>query len=856
MLTDLRARIRALFDRRAVERELDDELSFHFDQQLQRFVESGLDRDEAVRRTRRAFGGADQIKEECRDARGVGAVDEVWRDAVYGLRMLWRRRLSSAAAILTLAVGIGLNAAVFSVVDWVLLRPLPYPSPDELVKVFTAGSSPVTPPASLTYSEFDRFAHTASFRASAAFSTATRVIGGDGLEPAHVVLARTAGDLFSTLGVYPKIGRAFTAIEARAGAPVLVISEDLWRRRLSADPQAIGRPVTIDGQAHIVIGVMPANRGYPKDVDLWRPLTAAERGDDDREQLMIARLADDASSQRASVEVGQLASAQSGGTRTAWAEDLQRIEVAGVRAALTGLFAASGLILLIACGNVAALVGAHSADRAAELAVRGALGASRARLVQQVLIETVLLAMAGGAAGLFLGGWALEVLVSLAPVDVPRLSEVTLDARVIAAGLMTTVVVGLAVGVMPALHVSQLDGRASLGAVVATARASRRTNGRRVLVAAQTAVAVVLTVGAVLLGRSLQHLLTIDHGFEPNRLVAVDLYLRGAVTAETRRLYRELVASAQSVAGVRSAAVALRQPHQLAGIRIGVGVVGVTTEESTTVVLRPVSTRYFETIGTALTTGRDFTSSDRETAPPVAIVNGAFVRTVLHGRRALGMRLKTSLVDGELTIVGEVPDMTPAGEADRPALYVAAEQMAFGGGALLVRTDVAPPLVLPALTARLRATASQLALDRIHEVADDLEAGRAITRFNTELAGAFAALALLLSAIGVYGLTAGEVAGRWRELAVRLALGASSREALWTAMRPSINAVGAGIGLGLGGAVAAARAMSSLLHGVSPADPATLVVVPTLLAMIGLVAASLAAAQVVRTEPAATLRGD
>ena len=420
---------------------------------------------------------------------------------------------------------------------------------------------------------------------------------------------------------------------------------------------------------------------------------------------------------------------------------------------------------------------------------------------------------------------------------------------------MATVAVGLAVGLIPALHVSQLDVRACLGAA-GTPRASRRTYGRRVLVAAQTAVAVVLTVGAVLLGRSLQHLLTLDHGFEPERLVAIDLFFvvrsrerRGSCIGNWSRARTRLPAFA-------SAAVALRQPHQLAGLRIGVGVTGFTNEGGTTVVLRPVSTRYFETIGAPLTSGRDFTASDRETAPRVAIVNAAFVRDVLRGERALGMRLTTSFVSGELMIVGEAPDMTPAGEPDRPALYVPAEQMAFGGGALLLRTDVAPSLVLPVLTSRLRATAPRLALDRIHEVADDLEAGRATTRFNSELAGAFAALALLLSAIGVYGLTAGEVAGRWRELAVRLALGATGREALWSAMRPSIGAVGAGIVLGLGGAVAAARAMSSLLHGVSPADPATLAVVPALLAIIGLVAASLAAAQVVRTEPAATLRGD
>lgn len=854
MLTDWKIRLRALVNRSAVEREVDEELRFHVGQQVERDVERGLEREEATRRARLAFGGLDQVKEECRDARGTRVVDDLWRDVSYGVRMLARRPLSSATAIATVAVGIGLNAAVFSVVDWVLLRPLPYPSPQELVRVFSAGAKPVTPPALLTSTEFDTLSQATTFRAGAAFSTATRVIAGLGLEPAHVVVARVAGDLFGTLGVSPESGRTFDAVESHGGAPVVVISAELWRRRLSADPNVVGRVLTIDGQAHRVIGIMAADRGYPNGTDVWRPLTASEREDDDREQVMIARLAPGVSRDRANLEMAALASASSNGDRTAWAEDLQRTDVRDVRAALVALLAAAALVLVIACANVAALLAARGADRAGELAVRRALGATPARLLQQLLTETLLLTVAGGAAGLVLAGWGVDVLVSLAPADLPRLGEITVDRRVVLVSLGATAFVGLVAGLLTARRPPKLDVRRALGAA-APARVLGRAKGGRSLVVVQTALAVVLTVGAGLLGRSLQHLLATDHGFAADRLIGVELYLRGG-GADTPRLFRALIESAESVSRVHSAAVALRQPHQVAGPRVSVRVAGLDADRDATVTLRPVTSRYFETTGLSLTRGRGFTADDRRAAPRVAVVNAAFVREVLSGRRAVGARLTTNVADGELTVVGEVADVTPAGEADRSALYVPVEQLPIGGGALLVRTTVPPAAVLAELRTRIRAAAPGLALDRMYLVSDALAASRAATRFNTQLASAFAGLALLLSAIAVYGLTAGEVATRWRELAVRLALGASARAALWTAIGPSAGAVGGGIAIGLVAAVIAARGMTSLLHGVGPADPSTLLMVPALFALVGLTAAWLAAARVLRADPATTLRSE
>ena len=781
-------------------------------------------------------------------------IDSLRRDVRDAWRSMRRRPLVSSAAIATLAIGIGLNAAVFTVADWVLLRPLPYPSPQELVRVFSAGVAPVTGPSAVTHLEFLAFSRANVFRASTALSTATRVVGGDAVEPAHVVVARIAGDFFGTFGVHPEAGRGIDRVEAASGAPVVVVSHALWTSRFASDPAIVGRTITIDGKPHTVIGVMPTGRGYPRDADLWRPLTASEREDDDRELVMIGRLTSGTSVEQASVPLATVATSASAGTRRAWVEDVQRTEVREVRAALTALLVSSALILLMACANVAALVGARGADRAGEMAVRGALGANRAQLLRQLLTESVLLAAAGGFAGLLIGRWTLDLVVALAPAALPRQAEIGLDGRVIGVGVIVTLAVGVLVGLAPAFRASRIDLRASLGAAGA-GRAAGRTHGRRVLVAAQTAMALVLTIGALLLARSLQYLVTIDNGFDANRLLAIDLYLRGGIAGDERQLFRDLIANAEAIPGVRSAAVALPLPTRVAGLRATVRVEGGPYRNTpAAATLRLVTPRYFATVGLRLTSGRDFTALDTRTAPRVAIVNAAFIRDVLGGREALGARLTTDIVEGRFAVVGAVANVTPAGESDRPALYVSVDQIAVAGGSLLVRTDGDLQSVVPALRARLRAVAPALALDRITRVAETLEAGRAVTRFNTQLASAFAALALLLSAIGVYGLTAGEVAGRWPELAIRLALGASRREAAWAAIRPGAVALAVGVTIGIAAALGTGRTMTALLHGVDPADPPTFVAVPVLLVVVGLVAASLAAVRVLRADPAATLR--
>jgi predicted permease len=773
------------------------------------------------------------------------------RDVPYAVRALRRRPVASAAAITTLAIGIGLNAAVFSVVDWVLLRPLPYPAPHELVRIFsTGGGGRVSPSHDISHAEFLQLSGSGALRSATAFSTAARIMSGRGVEPVHVVVARVGGDLFGTLGVRPAMGRAIEPAETAGSAGVAVVSEVLWRRHLSADPAIAGRTITIDRQPLTVVGVMPAGRGYPHDADLWRPLTVQERASGDRELAVIGRLSPGTSPEQASAAIATMSNAQG---RRSWVERLQRTEVRDVRRALIVLLLSSAAVLLMACANVAALAGARGSERAAEIAVRGALGASRGALIQQLLTEHVLLAAAGGAAGLMLGGWTLNLLIAAAPAGLPRLDEIALDGRVIAVGAAVTLLAGLLVGVAPAWRASRLDLRAALGRA-GSARASGR--GRRWLVAGQTAMALVVAVSAALLARSLQHLVTIDHGFAADRLLAVELSLRGGVTNDVRGLYRDLVSAAEGIPGVRAAAVSLRLPTQITSLRASIRGTGIRDAAPATAMLRPITRRYFETTAIPLLAGRPFAATDQRSTPRVAIVNAAFVRDLLGGASALGTTLTTNLFDDPFTVVGVAANVTPAGEPDRPALYVTLDQIEVPGGSLLLNIDGDSRAIVPELTARLKAIAPALARDRIHRVADDLAEGRAAARFNTQVVSSFAALAVLLAAIGVYGLTAGEIAIRRQELAVRMALGATRRQVLAAVMRPSAVAIGLGLAIGLVATLGAGRWMTSLLYGVTPTDPATLAIVLSILSATGLAAATLAAARVLRTDPAPVLRAE
>ncbi|HJZ95587.1 MAG TPA: FtsX-like permease family protein, partial [Candidatus Solibacter sp.] len=461
--------------------------------------------------------------------------------------------------------------------------------------------------------------------------------------------------------------------------------------------------------------------------------------------------------------------------------------------------------------------------------------------------ESLLLSLTGGGLGLLLGNWTLGFLVNIAPRTIPRLAEISLDARVAGFGLLAAIVTGIAAGLAPAMRLSRL----AAGLHRSGNRVTLRSTGRRALVLLQVAIAVVLTAGAALLTQSLQHLIAIDNGFAADHLIGADLYWRG-VNADSREIVQHLLAEASAVPGVKSVAVSGVLPTHVIWLRTSVGRAG-SADVAQKAVWRPVSAGYFDTAGIPILAGRPLNSSDSQLSSPIAIVNRTFVRVVLGGGSALDTRLATSFKKEPLTIVGVVGDITPAGEPDLPSIYVPAEP---GGGNLLVRTAGDPRAVLPVLTARLHAAAPEIAMDRVHRLAETLEAGRAVTRFTTLLVATFAGIAFLLSMIGVYGLVASEVSARWRELAIRLTLGATQTETLWTVMRPCAFVVGGGGATGVLGALGVGPALGSLLQGVASSDVLTLAIAPALLGVVGMLAAIVAAARVLRADPATTLRCD
>jgi putative ABC transport system permease protein len=863
----VRARLASLRLSPTREAEIVDELSQHLEDRHRELMAGGVSHEEATRLALAGFQPGNVLVQKMASLRQAHAtapitpgapsrhlLGDLWQDVRYAGRMLRRHPIWTATATMSLAIGIGLNAAVFSVVDWVLLRPLPYPASHELVHMFTAGKAPVTGPTGVTHDEFVSFSRAAAIRQAVGFSNTTRILSSAAIEPVHVIVSRVVGNFFATFGVHPDIGRPFSNEEMAAGMPVIVLGHELWQRSFFADPQVVGGTVLVDGAPHTIVGVMPAGRGYPRDAEVWRPLTPAERASDDRDLSMVARLGAGVTSATATVELGTLAQAVSNDLRTAWVDEVHRTDVGTIKASLQALFAAAMLTLLIACANVAALVGAQNGDRLGEMAIRGALGASPARIFRQLITESLILAMAGGLLGLLFGRWTLSALIVMAPVSVPRLTEISLDGRILGVGLVSTVLTGLAVGLIPALRLSSVT-RTSVLNRLAWHRTTPQPHARRAFVLVQVAVAVVLASGAGLLIRSLYQLVTLNHGFAPDRLVAVRVFPPRSLSGDAQRLLREVAAESETVPGVEAVAYSMRLPTQVSGLRTSVSLIG-EGELAARAVWRPVSSRYFETVGIPVTAGRPFSRTDSQGAPRVAIVNISFVRELLGGRSAPGMRLTTSFAREPISVVGVVGDVTPAGEADRPAVYVPVEQSPIGEGHVLARTAGDPRAVIPALTARLRRIAPDLPLGGVERVAEALEESRGVTRVVTQLAATFAGLALLLAMIGVYGLTAGDVSARWNELAIRLALGASRRNALWTVIRPCAAVLAAGTLLGTAGALGAGRGLSSLLHGVGPADLGTLVLAPLLLAGVGLLAAMTAARRVLRADPAVTLRSN
>jgi predicted permease len=885
MLSDLRYRLRALFRRHAVETELDQELHFHLEKEVEKYMRSGMTEEESRRRARLAFGGDAQIKEDCRDARGTGLIETTLQDVRYALRQLRENPVFAAVMVLTLALSIGANSAIFSVIYSVLLRSLPYPQADKLTRIFM--STAAFPKFPLNPFDFrDIRARNRSFESMAAYTRSDMQLASSSGGAIRVNGFRLTAGFFHVLGIEPELGREFdTNSEIPGNELQVILSDRLWRVEYGADPKIIGRKVTLNAQPFTVVGVMPPGTAHPgnkyhavsygEDVDVWTPFTfegdPSQRGSHYIEA--IARLKDGVSAGGAQAEVFSIMNTiahEHGNEMGQWrmlVVPLDREIVGPNRQMLLVLLGAVTMVLLIACANAANLLLARAAARQRELAVRTALGASRARLVRQLLTESLLLALTGGALGLVLALGGVKGFISLLPSDFPRLHEIRVSAAVFLFTLTISSVTGILFGLVPALQASRIDPRRGLheGGHAATGGA-KMSRLRDALVVAEVSLACVLLVGAGLMFRSLLNLLHLDPGFEQQHVLTANLWLPGAAyktMPERSRFYERLATELESIPGVSSAglgsdlpwtgwddnasfSIEARQPppHQDFGARYHVA-----------------TWDYFRALGIPLIRGRFFTREDNADGPKVIVINQALANLYWPKGDALGKRITFDdhPKDSDwLTIVGVIGDVKdkPESANARPAFWWSALQAPFSQISVVVRANADPQVLTRAVRAAVHRIDPSLAVAELRWMDEVADVTVATPRFAFVLVGIFAGLAILLAAIGTYGVIAYSVSRRTSEFGLRMALGARRMDVVLLVLRQAAMLTLSGAVLGMAFALLAGRVLKSMIYEVNPSDPLIFSAAGVFVIAMALTACWLPARKATKADPMIALRAE
>lgn len=791
---------------------------------------------------------------------------EAVRDGRHAFRSLRRSPVFSGVLVATLALGLGAGTAVWAVVDTVLFRPLPYEDADALVRVRAADRSTGLDRLDLTYADMALLDDLDDLAAASGFSEAPRTVVDDlGGNPESVRVARTHGDLPGVLGITPVVGRTFTPGEIGSGARVALISEALWIRRFGGDPGVPGGRLRLDSGTFEIVGVLPGDRAYPEGADVWRPLGPGDTEDDDREVHALARLAPGstlsvarARAEAAAAEQARM-SPDTHGNITLRVDRLRDTLVQDVRTALLAFLGSVGVLLAITVLNTAHLLLARTADRSRDLAIRVSLGAGRTRVARTLLFESVILGVAGGLAGLAAGRLLLAGFVAAAP-GVPLLGTVRIDGRVGVVVLATAIVAGLLFGVTPALRAASGDPRELLHRGRHGRPGSR---GRGVaasgMVTAEVALSTALVVLSVALAGTLRNVLVHNRGFDPTNLVAFDIDPDHAPESpDAWRTWTDgILTRVRGLPRVQAAGFTshpvLEQRGLQVDIRIDEGPPPTGSAQRATT--RIVSDGFFAAAGIPLVEGRDFSSATRDDEPDV-MVNEAFVRTFLGAEAdPLGRFVRTDWAEGR--IVGVVGDVSPSiSEASRPIVYLDLADLALGGSLLMVRARHPASDVAPEVWSTIRSIDPSVLPRETLVLDSDIRASVASERFNVRVVSAFAGIALLLAALGLFAITAREVTARRSEIGIRRALGAPVGRVIRDVGSGTALVLGVGLAAGLGVATVGRRAVDALLVGVAPTDPA---VVATVVAILGGVAAAAAAfplGRAARVAPTEALRGD
>jgi putative ABC transport system permease protein len=873
--------------RERIARDVDDELGFHLEMRARELADAGMPFEAARAKARTDFGDLEYTRYylramdrgQAQARRRTELVDELFHDLVYAVRQLRRAPLFAAVAIVTLALGIGANTAIFSVVDGVVLRPLPYREPDRLVHLFwtVRGEGGRVPAALVDVADWRR--QTRSYQEIAAIIQQASTLTGDGVDAEQVASARVSAGTLSLVGARFIAGHTFgPRPDAGRSAREVVLGEGLWRRRYGADPAIVGRTISIDRQSYTVLGVVARETGYPARVELFLPLDLPPEFltphlRNAKFVRAIARLAPGVTVAQARAELQGIAARfaadypQSNRNLDGLVVPLEEYTTGNVRRPLLVLLGAVGFVLLIACANVANLMLVRAAGRDGEIAVRLALGASRGRLVRQLLTESLLLALIGGAIAVGLAVWGTRQLVALAGEQIPRLAEVRADGTLLWVALALSLGTGLLFGLIPAVAASRPDLTRALKA--SGKGGALRVAGRRIrgaLVVAELALSIMLLAGAGLLIRSFVQMTRLDPGFRTADVAtfSIDLPYAGAQNHARWQVFtRTLLERLDALPGVRSADVVSGIPLGGASLKLNFAVNGrpqTPAGERPLAEVRTASQGYFATMGIMPLRGRLFTPDDRDGAAPVVVVNEALVRRYFPGENPIGKRLRvdfSSPLGGEIVgVIGNVHQLSLT-EPTEPELYVVQDQSP--AGSVDVVMAVAPGSTGAALAAARRAVREldpSVPVVRPRAVADVVATSVSRPRFYTMLLGAFAGLALVLAAVGVYGVISYAGAQRVREIGIRMALGASRAEIVRMMLRDGLRLAAVGAVLGIAGAFWATSLLRDLLYGVGARDPLTFVGVAAMLGGAALAASWAPARRAGRVDPMVALRAE
>jgi putative ABC transport system permease protein len=805
-------------------------------------------------------------------------MESLWQDVRYSLRLLLKTPAFLVVAVIALALGIGANTAIFSVVNGVLLKPLPYHDAEHLVRVSErmAGGGLEGVPAIdyLAWKEHGQY-----FDDIAAYGGNDYNLIGEG-DPRRVAGSRVTANMFGLLGVNPIHGRVFSGEEDRPGAGgVVLLSYGLWQQQFGGDVGAVGRVIRLDERSYEIIGILPRSFRLPQPSDIVIPfaLDAEKERAGERGSLLsvIGRLRAGVSTSLAREDFAAIIASMDEYTRTKLRPPNMVVSIVQLHEYIAGdvsrplwvLFGAVAFVLLIACANVANLFLARASGRQKEIAIRAALGARRLRLIRQLVVESLLLAVMAGALGVLIALWGVDLLLSHIPPDVADFAretgKIAVDGSVLGFTLAVSILTGVLFGIVPALAVSKPDLNQSLkegsrGGVIKGWRGLRGA-----LVISEVALAVVLLAGAGLTMRSFLKLQSVDPGFRTERLLTMEIILpRSKYPKEENRaaFFKEVIERVNQLEGIESASATSNLPlsgsYSMMGFVSVEGKPPVDPAKDNPIPLGVVSSGYFETLGIPLKAGRFFTEEDdRANAPPVAILNEAAARRFFPGEQPVGKRIKTASRDWR-TVVGVVGDvyLVQLGRDARPEIYMPYLRQPVSGMKIVARTRIEPEQMISALRAEVQAVDKDQPIAQVKTMSGRISESIAPERFYLLLFGAFAALALLLAAIGIYGVMSYSVAQRTREIGIRQALGAAPRHVLGLIVRQAIGLSLIGIAIGLGAAALLTRLMTSLLYEISPGDPTTFAIIPVILLGVALAACFIPARRAARVDPMVALR--